>query len=450
MMFTEQSRLSCQYYVLSPRPSIESPSKRPAADPSDENRDLNVIIGSQQGLSGKPVPRLRPQSPEAASRLGQMPCQRQATTATETKRCGASPAPVQRSVLSTPDKKHIASVSDLGDVMDYAEASFANISVRSNLSCTSRLTELSRRTMTRRTMSSKELEDIELEKKRKELRDLFRQNEVNCRKALLATEVSFAGKAHCLNPPTFPKAFSLSVSNISRTPRGGDGGSSDHEDSTKLRCKKSEPWKPKLTVPKGPELRSVCRRGTGLLRVNSCPPESFQDFSSASRPQTPRLQTSRPQTPRAATPERRTQDIPAAKTRAPTPERKGIAAVKSARAPTPERKGSAQAPASDASAARRLKEEKALRLKLLATQQKEEALKSSKEKMFVFSAAKPAAKPVAKHPKGTPSQVAEQGILGSMCSVGSIRSESVERRRPLSARERRPSFGSTTERPCLR
>jgi len=110
-------------------------------------------------------------------------------------------------------------------------ASFASVSVRSEMSVESRLSRLSRRSVTKRQPSAQERERMEVDEARRKLEKMRRRNEVSCRKALYTPmSVTSAGQVRRSMRLTVPKEFSLSAPPTarvrSREPSVSDGGAS--------------------------------------------------------------------------------------------------------------------------------------------------------------------------------------------------------------------------------
>jgi len=165
----------------------------------------------------------------------------------------------------------------------------------------SRLAQLSRRTTTSRQMSTAELEEQHIEEKRRQQREMVRKNEVNCRKAISKVDAGLGstGTAHRSVNVTVPEDLNLSRGAISVC--GSDTGNSDHESdsaasewSQSLRAKAGRTsvggsstailgseakWKPKLTVPEGPQLRTARRKS--MSRESSVNSESERSKGAA-------------------------------------------------------------------------------------------------------------------------------------------------------------------------
>lgn len=190
----------------------------------------------------------------------------------------------------------------------------------------------------------------------------MRRNQVNCRKALNATDINTAGRVQGASTSrvTIPKEFNLSTRSAPTTPRVPPS-EADSEDSLSMSTRslqstrslhsgggstKSLPtrrptptrssakqWRPQLTVPKEPDFATTRRASVGSdrRRASSCPADEGDTASEGEstgtkarrsgtvaqqRPCTPQRQ--RPCTPqkqRPGTPERRQE-------RQPTPERR--------------------------------------------------------------------------------------------------------------------------------
>jgi len=169
-------------------------------------------------------------------------------------------------------------------------------SVYSEASNVSRLTQLSRKSLAKRCLSSKELEELEVMEKRREVSAMLRRNQVNCRKALHATDLSNAGRVQSHAKLTQPKEFRLSCPPTPRSPGSPLPSCAELDTSevdsiqgdyfsrslrTSRSCQSlesSKGWRPQLTVPKGPELRTVRRVSLGR-RPSSCPPTDDEDVA---------------------------------------------------------------------------------------------------------------------------------------------------------------------------
>jgi len=467
----------CQYFVLSPRPSLESPTRPTSA--SDENADHNVTrsrVGAAKGPvkkappggAVKKVPPIaRPLTPtknrrttgDAATPAGgaaplsaRTPAQTPARTPAR-----ATPArttPARTTPARTPDAKSVLNDDDYLNTSVYS----VSASMYSESSNMSRLTQLSRKSISKRHLSTKELEELEVEEKRRQVNEQMRRNQVNCRKALHAADLNSAGRVQSTTKLTAPKEFNLSCPPTPRSPPGtpapscaaSECGSTKGENfSRSLRSASSqslqqpvERWKPQLTVPRGPDLRTVRRLSSGRRRVSSCPPDEADSLSvstlSVSSIGTARKAMSRPVS-RASTPERRREEV-----KVPT----SSAAKAAAKAPaaTPRSKAATSSSGQKAGGASSTREEKAQRAREMAQKRKEEEAKANKAKMFVFKRSST--------PDGAKSTTSmlSVGSCQSLRSNGSIKPStgeaSVSSGRPQSARVRRPSFGSATPRPC--
>jgi len=506
----------CQYFVLSPRQSLESPARRPAAETGDENADQNVAAQLAHRLQGAQAPprkvlglaKTPARTPGAAKtpaktpgsargvlstpRYDQQPCLRPSTpTRTKPSR---NPSPSSnagqasaRSLPMTPDRYVHSEADEFCD-----SASMSVYSEVSHMSHESRISRLSRRSVTHKHLGSSELEQIALEEKRREVRHMIKRNQVNCRKALLATDVASAGRA--LNPTkvTMPQEFGLSTSQRSpraRTPLPEDScdSGSDLEPgwSTSLRRARSpmtartattpKPWRPELTVPKGPELRTTRRLSSVGERSISCPPEEADAAAGAGTSST----NTRPT--RASTPEKRRQEVYRA---AAQQERSRVASAKAnSKASTPTTRSFAPpgraAAAPRSSGASTTAQERAQRARELAQQRKDQEAQAAKEKHCVFkrgaaaaapSAATQGAKLIVRPPActasdrqlrtATPRGTASRGATprsttpssltpsASAESLGLASTGSVSKRSAKALPARRPSFGSVVERPC--
>lgn len=203
---------------------------------------------------------------------------------------------------------------------------------------------------------------MQVEEKRKEVALQIRRNQVNCRKALNATDINTAGRVLGASNSrvTIPKEFNLSTRSAPTTPRlpgtpSVPPSEVDSEDSLSMSTRSlrsaggstkslstrrptptrstAKQWRPQLTVPKEPDFATTRRASLGSerRRASSCPADEGDSVSEGEptvaaaqrsgaaaqqRPCTPQRQ--RPCTPqkqRPGTPERRQE-------RQPTPERR--------------------------------------------------------------------------------------------------------------------------------
>ncbi|CAE8586508.1 unnamed protein product, partial [Polarella glacialis] len=180
----------CQYFVLSPRPSLESPTK--ASEIADENADQNV--GRQRSAVKGPVKKMA--APGSAKKVpasartpgpasGKVEARESTPIKNRSSAEAATPA-TQRSVRSVPNRSvpvtPVRPDSACAEDMDDLNTSVYSASMYSEVSAVSRLTQLSRKTITRKHLSSKEMEDLKIEEKRRQIGDLIRRNQINCRK----------------------------------------------------------------------------------------------------------------------------------------------------------------------------------------------------------------------------------------------------------------------------
>jgi len=223
----------------------------------------------------------------------------------------------------------------------------------------SRLTQLSRRTKTNRQMSTAELELQQIEEKRRQQREMVRKNDVNCRKAISKVDAGHGstGTGNRSVNVTVSEDLNLSRGNISVC--ASDAGNSDHESesaasdwSQSLRPKAKRTsvggsstanpgleakWKPKLTVPEGPQLRTARRKSISReSSVNSEPERSkgalavrreqaaMDRQAAAARRQAAGSRTSTPQRSRPATPQKSRPATPQS-SRPATPQRASAA-----------------------------------------------------------------------------------------------------------------------------
>lgn len=445
----------CQYFVLSPRTSLGG----------DENKDSNVPSAQVAKGLAKSFKKV------ATPRCNQQPSVRPSTPTRTRSEAENVLTPHTgrisvRSLPMTPDAQDRYEV----------ESSVAEMSVCSEMSRESRLTQLSRRTNFRRHLSSKELEEMQVEEKRREVRDMIRRNQVNCRKALNASDVSTAGRVVTRpSKMTVPKEFNFSAPPTPRTPRTDLSVCSDSEELSVLTsarrkggsasARKATPtkqWKPQLTVPKGPDLHTSSRLSTcGSRRSLSCPPEDV-DVEDENRPAARRREAS----VRASTPESRRIEVYAAVSRA---ERRATTAARAAAAPAAPAGAAARQPVDhrNPAASRPSKkvastaQERAQLARRLVQQKKDEEARAAQEMMCVFK--KPAAAAAAtERPRPLVNPPPDWDGAGEMsvCSSRSNASSVLDRTRgmldhgkgrPKSARglAPRPSFGSSAARPCM-
>lgn len=475
----------CQYFVMAtPRTSLESPSR----DRAGENADHNVPKKAGKKVGAAPAAGAR------SSSVQLMPCQRPSTPRSKAKGAAAAESlpsgrktPRSSKLQMTPEHRRPSSVYSDGEG---DSRSLASLSVYSDVGQQSRLTQLSRKTVTRQHLSTKEREEIEVEEKRRALREMIKRNGVNCRKALNATDLGSAGRTDRSMKVTVPKEFNLSRG-VPRTPRSESVASDFESDGGELSCHQSASGRrasvqhsasasslrkqPQLTVPKGPQLRTDRRVSLGLRRTMSCP----ADEESVTSDQASRSLLSA----RDCTPERRrkafveaaamerhgavTSRAPggaasgAGSPLAPRTPRAGVAAP----APRTPRAGAAASSPEEASSkplsARPLKsskqagsvQERADRARLEAQQKKDDEARAAKEKVCIFrkpaGQARPAKAPTKQELGNRQEQDnADMLSVGSRHSVRSSASAGCGGAGKGGARPRRPSFGSTAERPC--
>lgn len=315
-----------------------------------------------------------------------------------------------------------------------------------------------------------------MEEKRHALRQMIKRNEVNCRKALNATDLGSAGRTERSMKVTVPKEFNLSRG-VPRTPRSDYAPSDSESDAGELSCHRStgtatKPrastptrWKPQLTVPKAPELRADRRVSLGPRRASSCPPkEEAGALGSACHAKT---------AAREGTPESRRREafVEAAVMERHSAATTARAAGGTASGASTPRAGGPRTPRAGGAAtfteevpvqppvARPLKsskqtgsvQERAERARLQAQQRKDAEARAANEKVCVFR--KSAAQ--AGHAKATPrlqrsisQDAADMLSVGSRHSVRSTTSATSASMGKGGVRPRRPSFGSAAERPC--
>lgn len=106
-----------------------------------------------------------------------------------------------------------------------------------------------------------------MEKKR-QLSAMMRRNQMNCRKALLQSDLSSAGRKQSTTKLTEPREFHFSCPPTPRSPSPASERYDPEESKAEyfprfLRgsssCQSLDSWKPQLTVPKGPQLQVVRR-----------------------------------------------------------------------------------------------------------------------------------------------------------------------------------------------
>jgi len=168
----------------------------------------------------------------------------------------------------------------------------------------SRLTKLSRR-QPFRTPSSAEMEQAEVERKRRELKDLMKKNERTCLRAInypeMSSSLSTSQVLHsvsseapstsnsvilsskvtrpqefALSCPSTPRAASVRAASVS-----SEEGGWSHSLRTPARAKS---WRPQLTLPESPRLRTAQRSRSASSRSSSCPPDSRAASRPRSRP----------------------------------------------------------------------------------------------------------------------------------------------------------------------
>jgi len=401
----------CQYFVLSPRRSANTPSCSLAEN--DENTDPNFRSGAQHVI-------------KAAAKGLKSPTSQQRSSRSLT----PSPAitPHVMSLPMTPER-------------DGHEPSSAL-----DTSCESRWTQLSRRSSLRRHPSSKELEEMEVEQKRREVHELIRRNRVSCHRALNAVDSCSAGRAASRPMKmTVPKEFSLSAPPTPRSPPASASPSESEEDTLRSRSlsakatparkpPQTKPWRPQLTVPKPPELHTTRRLSAcGTGRLSKAPSD---DVDSQSRERsTSTVKTSpvragsrpKPSPTRPCTPERCGLEVYTAFTRA---QRQAAGGFRSAGTQQHEAVGAT--PVISRKGARA--QERAEHARQLVQQKKDEEARAAQEKVCIFR---------------------KSGILVNPppdWDAFAQRSDSTLRREPLSARglEPRQGFGSSAERHCMR
>lgn len=444
---------NCQYFVLSPRQSLDSPTRRPgrSANRGDENANANTPSISEGKRRSPQAARLvTSRTPQVTPRAAQQPCLRPATPPRS--RAGESPCRhlmSSRSLPMTPERRTMADLDD-------GEPSIASISVYSEIvGNESRLSRLSRRSSGRQPLSTKELEQMRVEKKRLELREMVRKNEINRRKALVAPDTP--GCAPRSLRATIPREFGLSVASTPRLDK--HSVSVDSEDRRRgLLTPKASPaarkpaeakqWKPQLTIPRGPALRTDRRMSRSERRVDGEDTESeagTEDSVMSMTQDSVSRQRSAP-TPRAATPERRRLEVYAAAARAErgaAQRASGCSGGTGSAGALPGAGGGTGASeppqAHERVVAGAAAKERARLAREVARQHKDEEALAVKDKVCLFKGTK-----AADRPKDAP-VAAAAAALRLEKSQGDLVSE-----RPRLLAQRRPSFGSSTARPCLK
>lgn len=317
----------CQWFVMSPRTSLESSTSRPQCEAVEEEQDENAVPNTAPDRSAVKGAFAAPKTKTLGARVGQaspnsgrhsgrqqplsarreqqaLPCMRQpgqsTSPRTSRKSLGETSRSPGRMLRGTPSRSTQATPepSVVGDESGY-EPSFASMSMYSEMSqhsCSSRLTQLSRRSFSHRHLSSAEMLQQEVEDKKRDLAKLRKQNDINCRKAR-QPDVNFGTLGKMTTKVTMPKEFHLSAP---MTPRLKESRSqSDNEDSvstprsarrlshgkakgmsrsssagTAAGLSSTTKWAPQLTVPRGP----ICAdpEQVKLRRSVSCPPEDFE------------------------------------------------------------------------------------------------------------------------------------------------------------------------------
>ena len=271
MSSPERQETHCQYFLLSPGRQEEGP---------DENTDVNItrtvvkIAKSKAKTkspllpgSKKPVT-VRPSTPTRTSHVEAK------TPAPMTARVARTPKTEPRAPLTartparTPKVRSPSHEKRLEEDDLTASVGSGHISVYSEVSGHSRLTQLSKKSFSKRILSSKELEELEVMEKRRQLSAMLRRNQMNCRKALNGTDLSSAGRKQSATKLTEPKEFHFSCPPTPRSPSPETERYDPEESKAEyfprfLRgsssCQSLETWKPQLTVPRGPQLRVVRR-----------------------------------------------------------------------------------------------------------------------------------------------------------------------------------------------
>lgn len=325
-------RAQCQYYELSPRDDMESTASGGHCYTPNENSDLNIWHGQalSSGSGTGPAPEKLvdklDMSPPVQCRMAamegalsnaskqrqgcfvpppsyqQQPCLRPATPPKPAR--STTPPPPNRTSCSLPMTPETRAAHEF----DEGPPDFANISVMSTDSHMSRISRLSRKSVTKRQMSTEEIELHEMREKQRLLRERMRKNEITCRKVLNADRFAVPGRVYSSAKITVPQEFCLSAP---PTPRAGfrdldmsvgsvDEDTISHETSWDRSLRRSscaslstargttsstnrqpagnrctKPWQPQLTVPKGPELNTLRRSSSGrVLRTLEMEPSN--------------------------------------------------------------------------------------------------------------------------------------------------------------------------------
>lgn len=329
---TEQAGLKdCQWFVMSPRTSLESSTSRPPCEAPEEEQDENAVPNTAPDRSAKkgsfaaPTKKLTARVGQASPNSGRLsarqqplsarreqqvlPCMRQpgqsTSPRTSRKSLGETSRSPGRMLRGTPSRSRMETPepSLAGDESSF-EPSFASMSIsgysESQYSCSSRLSQLSRRSFSHRHLSSEEMLQQEMEDKQRELAKQRKQNDVNCRKAR-QPDINFGTLGKMTTKVTMPKEFHLSAP---QTPRLKESRSqSDNEDSVNISVSSArsarrsshgkakgmkrsssagtaagssstKKWAPQLTVPRGPTCADPDQ--VKLRRSVSCPPEDME------------------------------------------------------------------------------------------------------------------------------------------------------------------------------
>eukprot|EP00927_Polykrikos_kofoidii_P040316 TRINITY_DN34495_c0_g2_i1.p1 TRINITY_DN34495_c0_g2~~TRINITY_DN34495_c0_g2_i1.p1 ORF type:complete len:1035 (+),score=150.26 TRINITY_DN34495_c0_g2_i1:78-3182(+) len=151
----------------------------------------------------------------------------------------------------------------------------------------------SRSSSTRRGISTAELEDLMCEEKRQELRDMCRRNAKSCHDAIHYPFVPLTSGA-ASTELTMPQEFNLSCSNrsvcsssVGHVPADAEGerGSEWHQSLRgRSKSRNVEPWRPQLTVPTQPRLRTEERsRSRSASQSRGSTPEARSRSSTPGR-----------------------------------------------------------------------------------------------------------------------------------------------------------------------
>lgn len=270
MSSPERQESHCQYFLLSPGRHEEA---------QDENANVNVtrtVVKIAKGkarakasLPGKKPITMRPSTPPRTRHLEAktpvpMTARAPRTPKTEPWVPLTARTPARTPKVRSPSReKRLEEDDDLT-----ASVGSGHFSLHSETSGHSRLTQLSRKSFSKRILSSKELEELEVMEKKRQLSAMMRRNQMNCRKALLQSDLSSAGRKQSTTKLTEPREFHFSCPPTPHSPSPASERYDPEESKAEyfprfLRgsssCQSLDSWKPQLTVPKGPQLQVVRR-----------------------------------------------------------------------------------------------------------------------------------------------------------------------------------------------